>query len=279
MKFQFLAFLTLISLVSCSSNKSVSDDMDSQVQDSVGLEDENSYEDNESIYEEKYSEDTIEPESDTSVMAESSSPTAPTPSLSGDEGVYTVEKGDTLMLISFKLYGDYSKWKTIQNLNPTIESYDRLQTGTQLTIVKPSEAFSWQPSGNPYLIRRNDTLRKISTNLYETPRNWKHLYEHNKPLIKDPNIIFAGFTIYYLSAQELNRDPATAQYPQETPVQEQENISPEPYAANDTVEEMAPEPEPTETFAQVEEPIAAEESLESEMLQEEGEPEAEEFNE
>ena len=36
--------------------------------------------------------------------------------------------------------------------------------------------------------------------------NWKNIWNNNKPLIRDPNKIFAGFTLYYL---ENGRDVAS----------------------------------------------------------------------
>jgi LysM repeat protein len=271
MKFQIFAFLTFVSLVSCSSNKNISDDMDSDVQDSVGLEDENTSDSNESVNEEEYSQDTIEEGSeDGSQMADSS-----TPELTGDEGFYTVEKGDTLMLISFKLYGDYAKWKNIQNLNPEISTSANLVAGRQIKIIKPSEEFSWQPSGSPYLIKRNDSLQKISENLYETPNNWNHLYEHNKPLIKNPDVIFAGFTIFYLSAQELNRDPATAQRTEET----REDLESNPYPEMDDNYDARKADKEPETVAQAKPKETAEELDAESMMAEESEPEAVEFDE
>ena len=50
--------------------------------------------------------------------------------------------------------------------------------------------------GNPYLIKSGDTLGKISNTTYGTIKYWKNIWNNNKPLIKDPNKIFAGFTIY-----------------------------------------------------------------------------------
>lgn len=282
MKLQFLAFLTLFTLASCSSNKNVAQDVDSQTQDSVGLEDENMYESEESVYEDKYSQDTIEPGSEpgsspaAEQMSENHNDQSQSVSINGEQDIYTVEKGDTLMLISFKLYGDYTKWKSIQNLNPTLQSFDRLQTGTKLNVLKPSEKFNWQPSGSPYLIKRHDTLRKISTNLYETPKHWTHLFEHNKALIKDPNIIFAGFTLYYLSAQEINRDPANEGQYEAPQASTDSDVS--PYPETQTMNNMAPMEENVEPTAQVE-TSPQEEMLESEMMQEDSELNTEEYSE
>lgn len=111
---------------------------------------------------------------------------------------YTVQKNETLMLIAFKLYGDYDRWKELANYNSEkLAGSTMLKEGMVLNYVAPSEEFVWNPEGLPYLIRTGDTLGRISSNVYSTHTKWKLLWDNNRPLIKDPNKIFAGFTIYY----------------------------------------------------------------------------------
>lgn len=131
------------------------------------------------------------------VIQEEAPVVADSPALTGDMGTYNSEKGDTLMLISFKLYGDYRKWKQIRDANPGININD-LAAGTLLKYPKPAVEFTWQPKGLPYLIKRGDYLGSISLDKYGTYKRWKDIWNNNKPMIKDPNLIFAGFTIYYI---------------------------------------------------------------------------------
>lgn len=121
------------------------------------------------------------------------------PFISGDRAEsltqkYVVQKGDTLMMIAFKIYGDYAMWKQISQDNGNVR---HLRAGMELNYRVPTTDVSWKPEGSPYLIKRGDSLGTISRDLYNTSKMWKYLYEFNKPLIKDPNLIFAGFTIYY----------------------------------------------------------------------------------
>lgn len=124
-----------------------------------------------------------------------------TPVISNDAGSvkqYVVQKNETLMMIAFKLYGDYAKWKDLASQNrEKLKGGTTITSGMTLDYVAPAEEFVWNPQGNPYLIRTGDTLGGISTTVYNTSKKWKLLWENNKPLIKDPNKIFAGFTIYY----------------------------------------------------------------------------------
>jgi nucleoid-associated protein YgaU len=121
------------------------------------------------------------------------------PMSGGSEKTYTVQKNETLMLIAFKLYGDYEKWKELANYNQgALNGSTNLKQGIVLKYNAPAEEFVWNPAGLPYLIRTGDTLGKISGSVYNDQKKWKLIWNNNKPLIKDPNKIFAGFTIYYL---------------------------------------------------------------------------------
>ena len=117
-------------------------------------------------------------------------------------GDYSVEKGDTLMLIAFKLYGDYRRWKNLKELNPGVQA-GALAEGSSLKYTVPSEKFEWSTEGLPYLIQNGDTLGSISNDKYGTVTKWKLLWENNKPMIHDPNLIFAGFTMYYVPERDV----------------------------------------------------------------------------
>ena len=115
---------------------------------------------------------------------------------------YRVKEGDTLMKISFEKYGNIYRWKEIYEANKEkISNFNALPTGTLLTI-NGDEYVVIQRDGKPYLIRRNDTLVKISGKLYGTPKYWSSLWHNNEQLIHDPNKIYAGFTLYYLAHPE-----------------------------------------------------------------------------
>jgi nucleoid-associated protein YgaU len=118
-------------------------------------------------------------------------------STSGETTEYTVEKGDTLLLIAFKVYGDYSKWKLIRDANKGVKS-NNLVAGSTLKYPAPSEKFTWAPKGDAHLIKTGETLGSISNEKYGAVKRWREIYNNNKPMIKNPNLIFAGFTLYYI---------------------------------------------------------------------------------
>ncbi len=117
----------------------------------------------------------------------------------GSTKQYTVQKNETLMLIAFKLYGNYERWKELADQNRNaLNGTTNIKEGMVLNYIAPAEEFVWNPQGLPYLIRTGDTLGGISKQVYTTVNKWKLIWDNNRPLIKDPNKIYAGFTLYYL---------------------------------------------------------------------------------
>lgn len=110
---------------------------------------------------------------------------------------YTAVEGDSLMWLAFKIYGDYGKWKSLLELNPE-KSRGHFQNGEIIKYYVPVERFVWEPKGLPYIIKNKDSLASISKIKYGTTKQWKAIFDNNRPMIKHPNLIFAGFTLYYL---------------------------------------------------------------------------------
>ena len=105
---------------------------------------------------------------------------------------YQMQQEDTLMLVAFKIYGDYRKWKDLLLLNKDKE----LGKGVIIDYIIPDQSFEWNPKGVPYLVKKGDTLKTISQKKYGTVKRWKSILENNRPLIHTPELIFAGFTLY-----------------------------------------------------------------------------------
>lgn len=120
----------------------------------------------------------------------------------GKEEQYTIQKNDTLMMISFKIYGDYRKWKDLKKWNGNKAKF-KMTEGETLKYFAPEKTFIWEPSGLPYMVKTGDTLQKVSVDKYGSTKKWKDIYENNRPLIIDPNLIFAGFRIYYIPIRDI----------------------------------------------------------------------------
>ena len=194
-----LLILALLTLgVSCSSKRKKADaDKTADVSQEVSAEDADFIVDSED-------EDLLADEDDQIVeeVASSESPEemAMESTVEIGAGEYTVEKGDTLMLIAFKVYGDYRKWSTLSSMNNGI-SERRLQAG--MVLKHDSAGFEYNPQGLPHLIKSGDTLGSISGEKYGTSNRWKEIWDNNKEMIHDSNLIFAGFTLYYLPDRDI----------------------------------------------------------------------------
>jgi len=202
----WLVLLTL-SLAACSGSKSAQKVSEETPQIELSDADEFTDTNTEEQPAAETAEAPVEPASDdvtlsnTEPLVQESSleNTSPVVTEPGTLKQYTVQKNETLMMIAFKLYGDYARWKELANENAsTLKGGTVVRTGMILNYAAPAEEFVWNPQGNPYLIKTGDTLGTISKDVYATVKKWKLLWENNKPLIKDPNKIYAGFTIYYL---------------------------------------------------------------------------------
>jgi nucleoid-associated protein YgaU len=197
--FKILLLGLLLAITSCSSKKT--EDADSDTSE-VAQEDSDFIVDADDedliIDETEIDEDEMMAKAEESIdEAVDSSPVI----MSGKMGEYSVKRGETLMMIAFQIYGDYRKWKDLAELNGVDST--QLRTGMTIRYNMPESAFVWNPDGLPYLIKMGDTLGTISEDKYGTAGKWRKIYNNNRPLIKDPNLIFAGFTLYYIPEREL----------------------------------------------------------------------------
>lgn len=102
---------------------------------------------------------------------------------------YTVVRGDHLWGIAAKPahYGDGAKWMRIYSVNrEKINDPD---------LIFPDQIFSVPLDIDPatqYLVRNGDNLARIADNLWGNPFEWRKLYEANRDLIPDPNLIYTN---------------------------------------------------------------------------------------
>jgi LysM repeat protein len=116
---------------------------------------------------------------------------------SGKMDTYTVKPGDTLMKIAFQIYGDVDRWHDLHELNAAKLKGGALRKGLKLKYEVPMDAFQPEQLSHSYLIKKGDTLAGIADDVYGKKMKYKKLQAYNKKLIKNPNRIFAGFTIFY----------------------------------------------------------------------------------
>ena len=120
--------------------------------------------------------------------------------------IYTVQKNDSLMLISYKLYNKFGKWRELAEWNnvTNIESHN-IQEGDQIKYKsKGANQNIRTPNGNPYLVKKGDYLGIISKKVYNGhSRFWYNIWKNNNALIQNPNEIYTGFTIYTESFEQV----------------------------------------------------------------------------
>lgn len=110
---------------------------------------------------------------------------------------YIVRLGDTLMKIAFEKMGNYLLWKEIYKVNrKKMVHYTKMQVGTNLAIRKV-DGVQIRKVGKPYRIQKGDTIQTISARLYGTSDKWRALWKNNPQLIRNPQRLYAGFTLYY----------------------------------------------------------------------------------
>ena len=101
---------------------------------------------------------------------------------------YTVLRGDYLWKISKKpdIYGDPMQWMKIYTYNrDLIKNPDLIYPDWVLKIPR-------KVGPNEYIVMKGDFLRKIASNpqVLGDPTLWTKIYEANKDIISDPNLIY-----------------------------------------------------------------------------------------
>lgn len=118
---------------------------------------------------------------------------------------YTVVKGDSLWKIAVKEYNDGFEWKEIAKVN-NLNNPSVLLVGQKLImpeskvvaakpteVVKPVSSVEVnQIQSGEYTIVRGDSLWKIAVRAYGDGYQWTKIWESNKVLIGNPDIIHAG---------------------------------------------------------------------------------------
>ncbi|HEY8278634.1 MAG TPA: LysM peptidoglycan-binding domain-containing protein [Bdellovibrionota bacterium] len=142
--------------------------------------------------------DLKEKEDEESKTADASDESGSSSAGTGEMDAYTVKAGDTLMKIAFKLYGDVDRWKDLHDINrQALKGGSNLRKGMKLRYEVPSAPFEPEQHGHSYEIKKGDTLAGIADEVYGKRNKYKKLQSYNRRLIKNPNKIFAGFTIFY----------------------------------------------------------------------------------
>ncbi len=117
---------------------------------------------------------------------------------------HTVAEGDSLWYLAQQYYDDPTLWPRIQAAN-NLKS-DQLKLG-QTLVIPPKDAVARQAplprreepeAGRPgtrpriYRVEQGDSLIKIARNILKDGSRWREIYELNKDLIENPDVLTVG---------------------------------------------------------------------------------------
>jgi nucleoid-associated protein YgaU len=116
---------------------------------------------------------------------------------------HTVAQGEDLWKISEQYYQNGYNWVDIAQENK-LANANLIETGQELMIprvaakvVDQAEADETAPmvETSEYLVQKGDNLWKISVKAYNDGYQWTKVWEANKELIANPNVIEAGMLL------------------------------------------------------------------------------------
>jgi nucleoid-associated protein YgaU len=72
--------------------------------------------------------------------------------------------------------------------------FSGVQSGGSSTAAAPAtaEPFAGSHAGRTYTVAQGDSLSKIAKREYGDANKWRAIYEANRDLIKDPDLIYPG---------------------------------------------------------------------------------------
>lgn len=121
---------------------------------------------------------------------------------------YKIKPGDTLMQVARVLYGDERKWQDIMNVNPELDP-SNLQVGQVIKLPEPISAVTGaaikkddekparvKAGERSYIVQSGDNLAKISERFYGSAAQWKKIWEANRDIISDPDVLKVGIKLY-----------------------------------------------------------------------------------
>jgi len=114
---------------------------------------------------------------------------------------YIVEKGDNLWKIAEKKYNNGYVWTKIAQEN-NLKNASIIYVGQELKmpVVETKIAATTNQTDNKitqgeYKVVRNDNLWKIAVRAYGDGYKWTNIWQENKTLIKNPNLLEIGMMI------------------------------------------------------------------------------------
>jgi nucleoid-associated protein YgaU len=70
--------------------------------------------------------------------------------------------------------------------------FSNVRSGGSSTAPAPAEPTGTSGSGKTYIVVNGDSLSKIAKREYGDANKWRTIYEANRDIIKDPDLIYPG---------------------------------------------------------------------------------------
>jgi nucleoid-associated protein YgaU len=70
--------------------------------------------------------------------------------------------------------------------------FSNVRSGGSSTAPTAAQPTSTVSSGKTYIVAKGDSLSKIAQREYGDANKWRTIYEANRDLIKDPDLIYPG---------------------------------------------------------------------------------------
>ena len=123
---------------------------------------------------------------------------------SGSKMAYYVVKGDSLAVISKKIFGSQGKWKTLASGNNIIDP-NKIYAGDVIfyTVDDSARDFAQKyesAARQSVTVAAGDTLSKISLKVYGTEGAWRTLWKEN-PQVKNPDLVRVGMVLSFRGGQ------------------------------------------------------------------------------
>ncbi len=128
----------------------------------------------------------------------------------GKIGIYqTAAEGESLRLVSFKLYMDHMRAYDIQKLNPSIKKIDESLPRKMLIYYEiPEYSNVFQPRGIPIRAQEGEGMAGINYRVSKDITKWVETFKMNTIYIKNPHDVQRGDVLYYNADWNFSTDPA-----------------------------------------------------------------------
>ena len=106
-------------------------------------------------------------------------------------GFYKVVSGDSLWKIAEKKLGDGEKWVELAKIND-LKNPGIIFSGQELKLPEVKQV---ENKGGEYVVVKGDYLWKIALNEYGDGFGWTKIWEANRAMIRNPDLIEVGMRL------------------------------------------------------------------------------------